>query len=159
MGVLDFLKGNSAEGMIEGLGGAASKIIDKVVTNQGEKGALKNQFTDLITSFQMAYQQEITKRHEADMKSDSWLAKNVRPLTLIYLIAVVSVLAFTDGNVGGELIEGEYVGGFSIRPEYITLFTGLLTLVFSFYFGSRGIEKVMETVGKYKLQRERRRKD
>lgn len=147
MGVLDFLKGNSAEGMIEGLGGAASKIIEKVVTNQGEKGELKNQFTGLITSFQMAYQQEITARHEADMKSDSWMAKNVRPLTLIYLIAVVSVLALTDGNVGE----------FAIRSEYITLFTGLLTLVFSFYFGSRGIEKVMETVGKYKLQRERRR--
>ena len=77
------------------------------------------------------YQEELTKRWEADSKSDSLLAKNVRPMSLVYLLGVISILAFTDGNIGT----------FNIKDGYINLFELLSLTAFAAYFGGRTIEK------------------
>lgn len=79
-------------------------------------------------------QSEITKRWQEDSRSDSRLAKNVRPATLVFLLLVVSLFAFGSGL------------GFDIAPKYIDLFEGLLQIVFVAYFGSRGIEKLASIV-------------
>lgn len=120
--------------------------IDKNITNKGERGKLKNEFAKTAQDFSVKAQEELTERLKADMTSDSWLSKNVRPMTLVFLLGAITILAITDGNIGS----------FTIRQEYITLFQGLLTMAFAFYFGSRGIEKVTELIGKYDLRRKKK---
>ena len=72
------------------------------------------------------------------MKSDSTLTKMIRPLSVIFTTLVISALAITHGNFGD----------FVVDESYIVLFKNLLILQYGFYFGSRGIEKVVETINK-----------
>lgn len=76
----------------------------------------------------------IDKRWESDSQSDSWLAKNVRPLSLIYMIVIVTVIAVLDS----------WVKSFDIKTEWIDLFSGILTTIVIAYFGSRGFEKTKD---------------
>ena len=75
--------------------------------------------------------QEITKRWESDMKSDSYLSKNTRPMTLIFLTISLVIFILLDSS---ELI-------FSIDQGWIDLLKSLLITVYVAYFGSRGAEK------------------
>ena len=142
MGILGKIFKGGAKEIIDSTGNA----IDKIITNKEERGKLKNEFAGVIQDFYLKANQELSKRHANDMTSDSWLSKNVRPMTLVFLLGVICVLSVTDGNLGA----------FTIRQEYITLFQGLLTMVFAFYFGSRGVEKVTELIGKYNLRRKKK---
>ena len=76
-------------------------------------------------------EKEISSRWEADMKSDSWLSKNTRPMTLIYLTLVMSILIILDSTVLLEIKEG-----------WVSLLEALLITVYVAYFGSRGAEKI-----------------
>jgi hypothetical protein len=69
-------------------------------------------------------EEELTKRHQADMSSDSWLSKNIRPLSLVYLMMLFT-LAFV----------------MAVPPTVLQMLNDLLMTVFIFYFGSRTIEK------------------
>ena len=73
----------------------------------------------------------VTKRWQSDMASDSWLSKNVRPLTLIFLTVATIVLIYLDF----------YSLDFNVPTEWIELLKSLLLGVYIAYFGSRGIEK------------------
>ena len=88
-------------------------------------------------------QDNVSKRWTADMSSDSKLAKNIRPITLIYLLLVVSFFAFLSG-----------VSSFTAPDVYIDLFAELLKLAFAAYFVGRSVEKGIEITGKYKQKRE-----
>lgn len=81
---------------------------------------------------------ELTGRLQADMSSDSWLSKNVRPITLIYILTAYLVLALLDGS------------GFKIAESYVSLLGQWGMLVMSFYFGGRSLEKVFDLIGKAK---------
>ena len=74
----------------------------------------------------------VTERWQSDMTSDSWLSKNTRPLTLMYLTFVTSVLIVLD-SVNSP---------FKVSIEWIELIKTLLVTVYVAYFGSRGYEKV-----------------
>ena len=75
--------------------------------------------------------QEVSKRWVADMGSDSWLSKNVRPVTLIFLTISTWVLILMDSlNIE-----------FGVSPEWIDLLKSLLLTIYVAYFGSRGFEK------------------
>lgn len=87
-----------------------------------------------------AQEAETTKRLQADMASDSWLSKNVRPGTLVYILTAYLVLAVLDGI------------GFRVSESYVTLLGQWGMLVMSFYFGGRSVEKVMEMVTRKKEQ-------
>ena len=78
-------------------------------------------------------ERERTKRHEIDMASDSWLSKNVRPMTLIYLICFLTILVLWDAASTS----------FTVDEAYITLLKTLLISVFIFYFGGREIQKAI----------------
>ena len=78
-------------------------------------------------------EQERTKRHAADMASDSWLSKNIRPMTLIFLLVVVTVICVLDSASTS----------FEVAQGYISLFTTLLLTIFGFYFVGREINKVI----------------
>ena len=75
--------------------------------------------------------QEVTKRWDSDMKSDSWLSKNTRPLTLIFLTVSMILLILLDS------LEIQFI----VNTEWIDLLKSLLITVYVAYFGSRGVEK------------------
>lgn len=76
--------------------------------------------------------QEVTKRWESDMVSDSWLSKNVRPMSLMFLTFIITLLMFSDSIESWK---------FDVKADYIDLMKALLVTVYVAYFGSRGYEK------------------
>jgi len=110
----------------------AAGIIDELHTSTEEKMAAKQKLQELMVSAEQEAQKEVSARWEADMKSDAWLPKNIRPLTLVFLTAVFTLLSLTDGNVG-EFVIGE---------AYIPIYQTLLLCVYSAYFAGRSIEKI-----------------
>ena len=75
--------------------------------------------------------QELTKRLDADMGSDSWLSKNIRPMTLIFILVVYTVFAMMSAF------------GHNANEEYVTLLGQWGMLIMSFYFGGRTLEKIL----------------
>ena len=86
------------------LGGDAIKDIGNIVDdlhNSGEeKEEAKQQITQILAQAEQAAQAQVSARWEADLKYGSWLSKNIRPLTLIFLTGVFVVLSVFDGNAG-----------------------------------------------------------
>ena len=105
--------------------------IDKLTTTEEEKLEIKKQVQIILEEADNNAQQQVTDRWNADMNSDSWLPKNIRPLVLVFLTFVFSLLAFTDGNIGE----------FKIAKEYIPIFQTLLVTVYGAYFVGRTWEK------------------
>ena len=121
--------------------GAVGEIIDDVQTSDEEKLAIKARVKSAVMShnekqmgFVAQYDQEITKRHETDMKSDSWLAKNVRPMVLVFLTLSTVILAYIT-------IFTLQTTEVALLQPWIDLLKILLVTVYAFYFGSRGMEK------------------
>lgn len=77
-----------------------------------------------------AEQKAISERWQADMASDSWLSKNIRPMVLIYLLTAYLLMAVADGF------------GFRISESYVTLLGQWGMLVMGAYFGGRTVEKI-----------------
>ena len=75
--------------------------------------------------------QELTKRLEADMKSDSWLSKNIRPMTLIFILLIYTIFGFMSA------------WDLEVNGPYVELLGQWGMLIMSFYFGGRTIEKIM----------------
>lgn len=80
----------------------------------------------------MADSQQVTDRWKFDMASDSWLSKNIRPLTLAFLTITLFIYIILDSSING----------FSIKDQWIELLSGLLLLVYGGYFGARTAEKI-----------------
>ena len=80
----------------------------------------------------MVEMQEITKRWSSDMKSDSWLSKNTRPMCLIFLSIMTVAFIWVDSH---------HEISFTVEQEWIGLLKTLVTTVYVAYFGSRGVEK------------------
>jgi len=98
---------------------------DKSIAPQDKEMALK------LLEQDIAEMNNISQRWDSDMKSDSWLSKNTRPMTLIYLTLVMSILIVLDSTVLLEIKEG-----------WVSLLEALLITVYVAYFGSRGAEKI-----------------
>ena len=75
--------------------------------------------------------QEVTKRWQSDMSSDSWLSKNVRPMTLVFLTLVTAIFITLDGSTN-----------FEVEDVWVDLLKTLLVTTYLAYYGSRGVEKV-----------------
>ena len=106
-------------------------VIDKLTTTEEEKLEIKKQVQQILEDADTKAQLEVSKRWEADMKSDSFLSKNIRPMILIYLTVIFTSLAFFDGNIGE----------FGLAKEYIPIFQTLLVTVYGAYFVGRTWEK------------------
>jgi hypothetical protein len=128
----------ATKGVLDGVNG----IVDNVVTNKEEKTKLRNELTKILTENANIQEQEISKRLQYDMSSDSWLAKNIRPLSLVFTTLFVFAIAATDGNIGQ----------FKINTTYIDLFKSLLMVQYSFYFGSRALTKSLSYIDKFDLK-------
>ena len=106
-------------------------VIDNLTTTEEEKLEIKKQVQQILEDADTKAQVEVSKRWEADMKSDSFLSKNIRPFILIYLTVIFTSLAFFDGNIGE----------FELAKEYIPIFQTLLVTVYGAYFVGRTWEK------------------
>ena len=84
--------------------------------------------------------QEVTKRWSADMMSDSWLSKNIRPLSLAFLTATLFVYIILDSSLEG----------FKIKKDWINLLSSLLLLVYGGYFSARSLEKILAKIAERK---------
>ena len=118
------------------------KVLDRVLPNPEAKAQALAELTKIQQEGKLAElnadnieNQELTKRLEADMKSDSWLSKNIRPLTMVYILSAYLVLALLDA------------AGLDISDNFVSLLGQWGMLVMSFYFGGRTLEKVMGMKG------------
>tara|TARA_B110000858_G_scaffold73642_1_gene85634 strand:- start:189 stop:650 length:462 start_codon:yes stop_codon:yes gene_type:complete len=111
-----------------GLFGLVKNLIKKdiVLPVEDKEKALKLLEQDMVEM------QEVTKRWESDMKSDSWLSKNTRPLCLIFLSVMTIAFIWVDSH---------HEISFTVEQEWIGLLKTLVTTVYVAYFGSRGAEK------------------
>ena len=122
--LLKILGGN----VIEKVGG----VIDNLTTTEEERLEAKRQMEEVLMQAESQAQEQVTRRWEADMKSDNWLSKNIRPLICIFLTAMFIIISIFDGNLG------EFV----ISPAYIPIYQTLLITVYGAYFAGRSIEKI-----------------
>lgn len=106
-------------------------VIDKVTTTDEERLAAKQKIQELLEKADNDAQTQVTERWKLDMQSDSFLSKNIRPIVMVFLTSMFTVLAFTDGNIGQ----------FTIQKEYIPIFQTLLITVYGAYFVGRTWEK------------------
>ena len=121
------LSGGAAD-LVKNVGG----VIDNLHTSNEEKLEAERKIKELIANYEVEMEKNITARWEADLKSDSWLSKNVRPLTLIFLIVCTMLLIFIDA---GAL-------KFEVKSSWVDLLQLVLITVIGAYFGGRSFEKV-----------------
>ena len=126
--MLGGLFSGGAADLVKGVGG----VIDNLHTSEEEKLAAEQKIKELIANYEVEMEKNITSRWEADLKSDSWLSKNVRPMVLIFLIVCTMLLIFIDA---GAL-------KFNVKDSYIDLLQLVLITVIGAYFGGRSLEKV-----------------
>lgn len=144
--MLEWIKSIFTDGAAK-LVGSIGSIIDNVHTSEEEKLKLKNELAAMVEGFKLehlkllgAYDKEVTERHANDMKSDSWLSKNIRPLTLAFMVVMTVALAYVTTL-------SENPPDKDILEPWIALLTTLDVTMFSFYFGSRGLEKIASVIG------------
>jgi hypothetical protein len=116
-----------AADLVKGVG----SVIDNLHTSAEEKLAAENKIKELIANYEVEMEKNITSRWKADMNSDSWLSKNVRPLVLIFLVACTMLIIFIDA---GKL-------NFNVKDSYVDLLQLVLITVIGAYFGGRSFEK------------------
>jgi hypothetical protein len=114
-------------GLIKDIGG----VIDSVTTTEEERLEAKHKIQQLLEKADNDAQSQVTDRWKYDMQSDSFLSKNIRPLVMVFLTAMFTLLAFTDGNIGS----------FKVQKDYIPIFQSLLITVYGAYFVGRTWEK------------------
>ena len=127
MGILGKIFSSAAGDLVNSVGG----VIDDLVTTDDERLAAKAKLKQIVLDHEAKMEQNITDRWSADMNSDSWLSKNVRPLVLIFLIVCTMLLIFIDA---GTL-------SFEVEDKWTDLLQLVLITVIGAYFGGRSVEK------------------
>jgi len=119
------------------------KVLDKVIPDPAAKAQAQAALMEMQQKGELAQlqadineQDNLTKRAEADMKSDSWLSKNIRPMTLIFILFVYTAFA------------GLSAADIEVNNNYVELLGQWGMLIMSFYFGGRTLEKIMDMKGK-----------
>ena len=128
MSILNKIFSAGASDLVKNVGG----VIDNLTTTKEEKLEAERKIKELIANYEIEMEKNITSRWEADLKSDSWLSKNVRPMVLIFLIVCTMLLIFIDA---GAL-------KFEVKSSWVDLLQLVLITVIGAYFGGRSLEKV-----------------
>ena len=117
-----------------------SKVLDKVLPDPEAKAKAMAELEKVKQEGRLAElnadnieAQELTKRLEADMKSDSWLSKNIRPMTLIFILLIYSIFGFMSA------------WNLEVNGPYVELLGQWGMLIMSFYFGGRTLEKILSS--------------
>jgi len=119
--------GGAAE-LVKSVGG----VIDNLHTSKEEKLEAEQKVKELISSYEIEMEKNITERWKMDMQSDSWLSKNIRPLVLVFLVVSTVLLIFIDAGAIN----------FTVQDKWTDLLQLVLITVIGAYFGGRSLEKV-----------------
>ena len=125
--MLDKIFGGGAADLVKNVGG----VIDNLHTSKEEKLAAEQKVKELIANYEIEMEKNITDRWKADMNSDSWLSKNVRPMVLIFLVISTVLMIFIDAGT----IQ------FTVEQKWTDLLQLVLITVIGAYFGGRSFEK------------------
>ena len=131
MNILGKIFSTGATELVREVGG----VLDNLVTTKKEKLAAKQQLENMILGHEAKMQEEVSARWNADMASDSWMSKNIRPLTLMFLIISTILLIFVDA---GKIT-------FVVKDSWVDLLQLVLITVVGAYFGGRSVEKIKNT--------------
>ena len=123
----NLLSGGGAD-LVKNVGG----VVDNLHTSKEEKLEAERKIKELMANYEVEMEKNITSRWEADLKSDSWLSKNVRPLVMIFLIVCTMLLIFIDAGAIN----------FEVKSSWVDLLQLVLITVIGAYFGGRSFEKV-----------------
>ena len=126
--MLGNLFSGGAADLVKNVGG----VIDNLHTSKEEKLEAERKIKEIIANHEIEMERNITSRWEADLKSDSWLSKNVRPLVMIFLIVCTMLLIFIDAGAIN----------FEVKSSWVDLLQLVLITVIGAYFGGRSLEKV-----------------
>ena len=126
--MLGKLFSGGAADLVKSVGG----VIDNLHTSKEEKLEAERKIKELMANYEVEMEKNITSRWEADLKSDSWLSKNVRPLVMIFLIVCTMLLIFIDAGAIN----------FEVKSSWVDLLQLVLITVIGAYFGGRSLEKV-----------------
>ena len=127
MSIINKIFSGGAGKLVESVGG----VLDNLTTTKEEKMLAKQKLKELILNHEAEMQQNVTDRWKADMNSDSWLSKNVRPLILIFLVVSTVLMIFIDAGT----IQ------FTVEEKWTDLLQLVLIKVNGAYFGGRSFEK------------------
>jgi len=119
------------------------KVLDKFIPDPEAKAKAQQELLQMQQEGKLAElnadnieAQELTKRQAADMMSDSWMSKNIRPMTLVFILITYT----TFGMMSAWDIE--------VNNNYVELLGQWGMLIMSFYFGGRTLEKIMDMKAK-----------
>ena len=128
MSILSKIFSSGATELVKGVG----DVIDNLTTSKEEKLAAELKIKELISNYEIEMEKNITARWDVDMKSDSWLSKNVRPMVLIFLVVCTMLMIFIDAGTINFLVE----------EKWTDLLQIVLITVIGAYFGGRSFEKI-----------------
>ena len=127
MSILNKIFSGGAKELVKGVGG----VLDNLTTTKEEKLEAQRKIQELVSDYETKMEQNITDRWKADMNSDSWLSKNVRPLVLIFLVVSTVLMIFIDAGTIA----------FEVEAKWTDLLQLVLITVIGAYFGGRTMEK------------------
>ena len=127
MSILGKMFSGGAADLINSVG----DVVDNLHTSKEEKLAAQHKIKKLVASYEVEMEKNITDRWKADMNSDSWLSKNVRPMILIFLVVSTVLMIFIDAVT----IQ------FTVEQKWTDLLQLVLITVIGAYFGGRSFEK------------------
>ena len=131
MSILGKIFSGGAADLVKGVGG----VIDNLHTSKEEKLAAEQKVKELVANYEIEMEKNITDRWKADMNSDSWLSKNIRPLVLAFLVVCTVLMIFIDaGSIN-----------FVVEQKWTDLLQLVLITVIGAYFGGRSFEKAKKT--------------
>ena len=128
MNILGSIFSGGAKDLVEGVGG----VIDNLHTSEEERLEANQKVKELISNYEVEMEKQITDRWKSDMNSDSWLSKNVRPMTLVFLVISTVLMIFIDAGMIS----------FNVEAKWTDLLQLVLITVIGAYFGGRSLEKV-----------------
>ena len=134
MGILNKIFSGGAKDLVEGVGG----VLDNLTTTKAEKLEAKRKMQELISDYETKMEANITDRWKADMNSDSWLSKNIRPLVLAFLVVCTMLMIFIDAGTIA----------FTVEEKWTDLLQLVLITVIGAYFGGRSFEKTKKVPNK-----------
>tara|TARA_R100000742_G_C4217270_1_gene42022 strand:- start:58 stop:450 length:393 start_codon:yes stop_codon:yes gene_type:complete len=128
MKILQTIFGGGADKLVESVGG----VLDNLSTSKEEKLEAKRKIKELMVNHQVEVEKNVTERWKADMNSDSWLSKNVRPLVLVFFIVCTMLLVFIDsGSIA-----------FQVDEKWKSVIEITMITIIGAYFGGRSVEKL-----------------
>tara|TARA_R110001592_G_scaffold135278_2_gene351462 strand:+ start:997 stop:1389 length:393 start_codon:yes stop_codon:yes gene_type:complete len=127
MSILTKIFSGGASELVKSVGG----VIDNLHTSKEEKLAAEQKIKELLANYELEMEKNVTDRWKADMNSDSWLSKNVRPMVLVFLVVSTILMIFIDAGTIN----------FEVEPKWTDLLQLVLITVIGAYFGGRSLEK------------------